>query len=856
MKILLDLQACQSETSRNRGIGRYSMALAQALIRNAPQHECWLLLNGAFPEAAAAITTAFQASVPAHRIAVFHPPAGITDGTDPQHWSVLASELIRRHAIRAVKPDVVHVASLFEGVSCATRIGPADDSVATVVTLYDLIPLLNAKHYLADPRTNAHYMGKLDSLCRADLVLGISESACAEARKLERLSANTIVNISSAGNADLFFTDGPRLTLPEMGLSRPFVMYTGGIDWRKNLEGLIRAFALLPKALRSTYQLALVCHADTDAQQSLRNIVAAAGLEQSDVVITGYVSDFDLARLYRSCTLFVFPSLHEGFGLPALEAMMCGAPALGSNTSSIPEVIGRADALFDPVSPKSIAELMARALSDAEFRTSLTAHAATQSGCFSWDQTAQRAWSAIEDLHAARQTRRTHKAPASKPTRPSLALVTPLPPAQSGIADYCADLIPQLSNSYDITLVCDQHEVRLPGPSQNLPVRTSAWFRAHASEFDRVVYQFGNSEFHASMFALLEAIRGVVVLHDFQLGGVLNWLDTDGGQPGVFAKALAYSHGQKGVAFAAQKGRFEAMDVYPLNRFVIERATGVIVHSRYAINTAAHWYGSECSAHWHCVPLLRALPTSPDRAAARAELGLGPEDYLVCSFGHIVPTKLNHRLLAAWAMSALKHDPRARLVFVGGDGATPYGDAFRSTVAQQRPAGQVSITGYAPRALFDCYLAAADVAVQLRSPGRGETSGALLDCLAHGVPVIANASGPTAEYPATVMQLLPEVFSDAQLAAALDGLHQAPLERKRLAKCGVEWVAQNHDPGTIAAQYHAAIETSADHPHAQAYWDLIDDIARLDSRHDSDDLVRCAQAIAASFAVGTPLASR
>jgi glycosyltransferase involved in cell wall biosynthesis len=114
------------------------------------------------------------------------------------------------------------------------------------------------------------------------------------------------------------------------------------------------------------------------------------------LVLTGHVPDDDLVALFAGCELFVFPSIHEGFGLPALEAMACGAPTIGSRLTSVPEVIGRSDALFDPLDTREIMELMRSALVDKGFRESLRAHAVVQAGKFSWQVTAQRALAALE----------------------------------------------------------------------------------------------------------------------------------------------------------------------------------------------------------------------------------------------------------------------------------------------------------------------------------------------------------------------------------------------------------------------------------------------------------------------------
>lgn len=842
MKLLLDLQGCQSGGSRNRGIGRYSLALAQAMARHGGAHEIWLLLNGAFPETLEPLREAFAGLVPPQRVAVFQVPAGCSAIHAGSAWRVQAAEAVRQYAIDAIAPDVVHVSSLFEGLvdDCATFVPPRAGGPLVAVTLYDLIPLLNAERYLSGEQTRDWYMGKIASLARADLLLGISESASVEARDHLPGRQGQVVNISTAADPR-FVPEGRRDAAARFGLHREYLMYTGGIDWRKNIEGLIRAFAMLPQRLRETHQLALVCHAEPQARAQLLHLAAQSGLRKDDVVMTGFVSDDDLAALYRGCALFVFPSLHEGFGLPALEAMMCGAPVIGSNCSSIPEVIGRADALFDPRDDAAIAAAMQRALEDTAFRESLRQHGALQAQRFSWDNTGQRALKAIEALQAGAARAEPARPPAR--ARPRLAMVTPVPPAQSGIADYCAELLPVLAAHYDIEIVCNQEQVALPAAVAALPVRSVAWFDDHAGEYDRIVYQFGNSEFHAHMFGLLRRHRGVVVLHDFFLSGVLHWMQTHGHED-AFADALFGSHGTPGLDFERTQGRSAAIARYPLNRFVIERASGVIVHSHYSLQAAASWYGPATASHWRRIPHLRVLPRVLDRQAARQALGLQEGDFLVTSFGHIGETKQNHRLLENWLQSPLAQDARCRLVLVGKNAPGGYGTQISKLVASGH--GRIGITGFADRALFERYLAAADVSVQLRGMSRGETSGTVLDCLAHGVPLVANANGSNAEYPQGVLMRLEDEYSDQDLLAALLQLRAQPALRRELSEAGRAWVADHHDPQAIARQYFEAIESAAANPHAPAYWALVDRLAGLGAPEQEADLLTLASAVAAT----------
>jgi glycosyltransferase involved in cell wall biosynthesis len=184
----------------------------------------------------------------------------------------------------------------------------------------------------------------------------------------------------------------------QFGIVRKYLMHSSAFDTRKNFQGLVRAYAALPVTVRADYQLVLVCKLDAAGRGELTTLAKSVGLTPDDMVLPGFVSDEDLIALYTGCHLFVFPSFQEGFGLPALEAMCCGTPTIGSNATSVPEVIGRDDALFDPTSVKDMTALILKALTDTGFYQSLRAHAKTQSAKFSWDETARRAIAGMEEL--------------------------------------------------------------------------------------------------------------------------------------------------------------------------------------------------------------------------------------------------------------------------------------------------------------------------------------------------------------------------------------------------------------------------------------------------------------------------
>lgn len=406
MRIALDLQGCQS-ASRLRGIGRYSMALAKAIVRNAGDHEIWIVLNELFPDTIEEIRQAFVGLLPQDRIAVFSVPM-LTPYQGEDDWRTKAALLIREYAVAELEPDIVHVSSLFEGYvdHSLTSVKALGNDALTAVTLYDLIPYLNPDRYLTDAGFKRHYYSKIEALKRADVLLAISQYCGEEASRELGIPGEKIANISSAVS-DSFrvidLSDEQRRELfGRFGLTRPFVMTTGIVEPRKNLEGLIVAYSRLPREIRRQYQLFMVCQATESNSAKLRGLAQANGMSLDELVLASFVSDRDLVALYNTCHLFVFPSLHEGFGLPALEAMACGAAVIGSNATSIPEVIGREDALFDPREIPQMVATIQRALSDESFWRSLREHAAVQVSRFSWDETGRRALRAFEEVYSRR----------------------------------------------------------------------------------------------------------------------------------------------------------------------------------------------------------------------------------------------------------------------------------------------------------------------------------------------------------------------------------------------------------------------------------------------------------------------
>jgi len=373
--VLLDVQAVQSPDHRGRGIGRWVAEFARALCSAAPELVGGLLLNPALPVPGGADLESLRATGKLR-----FPSPGTDRGAGAYH---VLSPFELHQDLDAVWPGFARRMPL-------------------VVTLYDLIPEVLADRYLADPGYRRRYRARQELVRAADAVLAISEATRRDGIERLGLEPGRVATVGCGigpafvptASRDGAF-EGARHGVP--ALQPGFLLGVGGEDGRKNLEGLLAAYARLPRELRDGHQLVIACQMTDGYRDHLARRAAAAGIA-SRVLLTGYVDDATLIALYQSTALFVFPSLYEGFGLPVAEAMACGAPVVASSTSALGEVAPAAGQ-FDPADPAAIASAIERALADPVTAAALAAAASTPPP--TWEQAVARAVPVYEHLVAA-----------------------------------------------------------------------------------------------------------------------------------------------------------------------------------------------------------------------------------------------------------------------------------------------------------------------------------------------------------------------------------------------------------------------------------------------------------------------
>jgi glycosyltransferase involved in cell wall biosynthesis len=286
--------------------------------------------------------------------------------------TVLPIELVREGA------DLLHALGFVSPIAWRGR---------TVVTVYDLSFLRFPEVY---NRANRVYLGTFTppSLRRADRVITISEDARRDVIELCGVAPERVTPILLA--ADERFRPAPSAAIEafraRQGLPDRFVLYQGTLQPRKNVETLVRAYALLRSQGSDDHRLVLAGPRGWQ-YEPIFELIRQLGLAGS-VTFPGFVPDDELALWYSSATVFAFPSRYEGFGLPLLEAMACGTPVVSSNASSLPEVVGDAGLLIDPSDVEGLASALRRLLEDESLRQALSAAGRERARSFSWRRTA------------------------------------------------------------------------------------------------------------------------------------------------------------------------------------------------------------------------------------------------------------------------------------------------------------------------------------------------------------------------------------------------------------------------------------------------------------------------------------
>ena len=400
MNIIIDLQGLQISGNRSRGIGRYCLEFTKAIIKFYPENEYTLFTNSALLD----LKNDFAHELNNEKLKLNYfecPTVGdLNESFRGRFSSLWSSTFLRSYALSIIKADIILITSFFDGFRDNTVVSHEKGfRLPPIVSiLYDLIPLINSDEYLnIDPEYKLFYLQKVNELSKLDALLTISKSSFMEASKYLTINDKLIFNISSACDTNKFskYISNDKIDKKCFG---KFLLYCGATDPRKNLYRLIKAYASLSLGLIFKHKLVLAGPYTEQEILLIQEWMINCGLPPEYVIFLGFVTDIELAHLYRTCHLLIFPSLHEGFGLPVLEAMNCGAPVIASNSTSLPELVGDQKFLFDPYNVKDMTSLITKSLVDDDFYQEICVNSKERLKYFSWQITAQRTIDSLKKI--------------------------------------------------------------------------------------------------------------------------------------------------------------------------------------------------------------------------------------------------------------------------------------------------------------------------------------------------------------------------------------------------------------------------------------------------------------------------
>lgn len=279
---------------------------------------------------------------------------------------------------------------------------PVARSAPIAVTIHDIIPMIRLDHRWWRIWKRAKYRRRYTkAVHHADAIIAVSAFTATEIQRLLTPDMSRVHEVLNA--ADDFAVDYRHgsTVLDRLDVTGPFFMAVGAHEARKNLPVLFAAMRELNA--RGQHIPLVLCGPGN------RLSTAAAGHREGWLRFAGYVSDSELAGLYRHATALVFPSLYEGFGLPVLEAMQCGGRVVCTNTSSLPQVVGDAALLFPPTDVGALVEQLTRLLNDEALQRDLTKRSLAQAARFRWHETAKQTLAAFDAAMRVAHERTTQR---------------------------------------------------------------------------------------------------------------------------------------------------------------------------------------------------------------------------------------------------------------------------------------------------------------------------------------------------------------------------------------------------------------------------------------------------------------
>lgn len=295
--------------------------------------------------------------------------------------------------------DIFHITSPFDFITNYHPNKSWFNKTKVVVTLFDLIPLLFPNIYLNEV-TKGSYFETLQFIKSCDIIFAISQATKNDAVTHSGFDQNKIDVIM--GGIDNRFEVRKNLDIDiiknKYKIMKPYILFSGGIEYRKNLRRFLEAFCKLPH-LVNQFQIVIFNHLDPNEINLINHLASELGIKDN-LVLTGFVPIDELINIYNGADLFVFPSLYEGLGLPVLEAMACGVPVLTSNTSSLNEISGEAAFKINPENVEEISKGLEMMLLNKELQDQYRMKGLQHVKQFNWESVGKKVLKTYKKLES------------------------------------------------------------------------------------------------------------------------------------------------------------------------------------------------------------------------------------------------------------------------------------------------------------------------------------------------------------------------------------------------------------------------------------------------------------------------
>ncbi len=794
MKVVIDITPLQTN-SKLRGIGCYTKNYITSIISNSAGNEIILLINELLPfpkEYLASIRIKF----PYVQTCYWRPLKGVFFGSDSRTQTIIAKREISREiyveTIARIDADVLLICSGFEGYQenaiYATKLNRKETKVYVIV--YDAIPFKEAnEHFLQYKNYSLHLEDNLGQLRNADALIAISENTAKEFSTLLGDKKPRFL-VSKGGIAEAEYGREDLNSAVQSPLEASILIIANS-EPQKNISFVLNCLANSADSELSNIDIVLVGRLSSDFRSKHKKAISKLSKNQR-LREMHYVNDTEKQNLILNSKVLVLPSIQEGLNLVLLEGLFHNVPILVSDIAIHREVLGGSNVpLFKVHSEEDFLTKLKQSIKDPNaFKITETEyHRLGQE--FSYSKAAREF---LAEIHSVSSV--VSGVEENEPiTRSRVAVVSPLPPSPTGIADYTQEQIKLLLR--DLNYEVDVFQELADLEDQDIDVLRKlkpSDFKQAYLDYDHIIYHLGNSHFHEYMLELLRDYPGIVFLHDVDLSGWFRLHEDAHPLEARYINSVRSEHGSIIASeILAQKRDPESIRILGFD--YIKNSPAIVVHNEEAfqlINASL----PHVTEKVHKIPLVKESNSElkPENDF-RSALGIAKSAIVIATFGMMAETKCDLEIIKTFISFMTTSETEVVMIFVGQIEGGSYGTKILELSRQHR---NIRFTNQVSKEIYLKYLNITDIAIQLRRKSKGETSGALLDVLGQGIPTIANMHGSVGTDLYSAVYQIPDEFTPSDLENALSDLINNREKRELLSKKASDFLCTYNSPKIIS----------------------------------------------------------